>query len=76
MIHHYVMILINPAGEEVRHEKQISGQEVAKRTNGKLGGMGQGDRLDFLELINRWNRLGSGMRDHRYQYIAGDSVHE
>lgn len=78
MIHHYVIILTRSDGKSLRKSQKISGQDVARQTNGQLGGMGRGDRLDFLELINRWNKVGLGnnLSGNHYQYIAGDSTRD
>lgn len=76
MIHLYKAIYTRADGKRLEEQKQIEGVDVAMQTNGKLGGCGRGDRLDFLELINRWNRIGSGenLSGTKCQYIAGESV--
>lgn len=37
----------------------------------QMGGYNRsGNRADFLELLNRWNRAGSGNDSYFYTYVA------
>lgn len=49
---------------------EITGEEIATRHNPS-----RGDRLAFLELVNRWNSQGAQNSDYFYCYVAGESRH-
>ncbi len=36
----------------------------------------RGDRLEFLETLNMWNRNGSLNNEYFYTYVAGDSLND
>lgn len=43
----------------------ITGEQVAMQRNG-----GRGNRLEFLELLNRWNANGQMSGEYFYCYVA------
>lgn len=56
-------------GKRFTESRDIEGVQVAI----ELGNSGRaGNRLDFLELVNRWNRAGIGGPDSNfvYTYVA------
>lgn len=71
MIHTYIRFCYRASdGKTFRETTDISGEEVAMRLTGRRAG----NRADFLELLNNWNRValrgaeaGSG---YIYTYVA------
>lgn len=52
-------------GKQFEEMLSISGEQVAMQLYGS-----RGDRLAFLELLNRWNRNGALNGEYFYCYVA------
>lgn len=77
MVHTYERHCYTPDGRHLQETVTISGDDVAC-TLGGAGRFAKGDRAAFLELVNRWNRIGlcaTVESSPLYLYIALDSVH-
>lgn len=73
MNHSYERHAFTKDGRHLRETVTLTGADVATALCG-----GRGDRAAFLELVNRWNRLGLLACDEAaplYIYIAGESAH-
>lgn len=73
MIHTYTRHVWTVDGRKLAEDVTLTGADVARHMSG-----GRGDRLAFVELVNRWNRAGllsCNASSPLYLYIAGESVH-
>lgn len=67
MTHIYKRHIWTPDGRHLVDVVELTGVDVAIQL-----GKGVGGRLEFLELVNRWNRIGahSPCDGPRYLYLA------